>query len=161
MWYHKSRGVQVLTPLFAFNCPTFLFTQKQWKLFVENDDRDQIFTFPFSNDDNLTSHVNSSLVHLTGNTLLMAIAICLLSNRTAIVEAAKNSKKTKESVASTPKANIVKPKFHDTAEKCVEKQPRRSSRSSQYPSDNSLLLYLGMLMENQCILLFVFFPMKM
>jgi len=29
MWYHSSRGIQVLSALYAFNCPTFLFTQGQ------------------------------------------------------------------------------------------------------------------------------------
>jgi hypothetical protein len=27
MWYHSSRGIQVLTVLYALSCPTFLFTQ--------------------------------------------------------------------------------------------------------------------------------------
>ena len=35
MWYHSSSGVQVLSAKYSFNCPTFLFTQKQWKLFNE------------------------------------------------------------------------------------------------------------------------------
>jgi hypothetical protein len=46
MWYHSSRGIQVLSAMYAFNCPTFLFTQRQWKLFVENHDRNAIMTFP-------------------------------------------------------------------------------------------------------------------
>jgi hypothetical protein len=28
MWYHRSRGIQVLSALYAFTCPTFLFTQR-------------------------------------------------------------------------------------------------------------------------------------
>jgi len=82
MWYHSSRGIQVLSALYAFNCPTFLFTQGQWKLFVENDARNSILTFPYGNDSDHSPHVNSSLVQSMGTTFLKAIVVCLLSKRT-------------------------------------------------------------------------------
>ena len=81
MWYHHSRGIQTLSALYAFNCPTFLFSQRQWKLFVENTERNAILTFPYNDNPDFTPHVNSSLVQPMGRTFLKAIVICLLSQR--------------------------------------------------------------------------------
>lgn len=81
MWYH---GSQALSALYAFSCPTFLFTQRQWKLFLENGDRNAILTFPYDDNDNHTPHVNSSLVQPMGKTFLKTIAICLLSRRVSL-----------------------------------------------------------------------------
>jgi hypothetical protein len=56
MWYHCSRGIQTLSALYAFNCPTFLFSQRQWKLFVEHTERNAVLTFPY---------MTTSTIHLT------------------------------------------------------------------------------------------------
>ncbi|KAI9339391.1 hypothetical protein BDR26DRAFT_862349 [Obelidium mucronatum] len=90
MWYHGPRGIQVLSALYAFNCPTFLFTQRQWKLFVENSDRNSVLTFPYEDKVNHTPHVNSSLVQPMGTTFLKAIVICLLSRRDSLEESLKS-----------------------------------------------------------------------
>lgn len=84
MWYHDTRGIQVLSALYAFNCTTFLFTHRQWKLFVENRDRNAILTFPYDDNDTHTPHVNSRLVHPMGTTFLKAIVICLVSQRVSV-----------------------------------------------------------------------------
>jgi hypothetical protein len=118
MWYHSSRGIQVLSALYAFNCPTFLFTQKQWKLFVENKDRNAIFTFPYDDNTNHTLHVNSSLVKPMGTTFLKAIVICLLSKRDALTDSIhENSVKESSQIIETPKKTIIKQKYFDTPEK--------------------------------------------
>ena len=125
MWYHSSRGIQVLTALYAFNAPTFLLTQQQWKLFVENKERNAVFTFPYNDEADHTPHVNSSLVHGIGTTFLKAIVICLLSQR-------HSADKTKKSMATefasqqteTPKKSIIKSKFFQTP----DKPSRTSSR---------------------------------
>jgi hypothetical protein len=123
MWYHCSRGIQTLSALYAFNCPTFLFTQRQWKLFVENTERNAVLTFPY--DDNLdhTPHVNSSLVHPMGTTFLKTIVICLLSRRVSLEESMKSITLQESSpIKETPKKTIIKPKYFDTPEK-----PKRQS----------------------------------
>lgn len=83
-WYHSSRGVQVLLTLYAFNAPTFLFTQQHWKLFVENDERTTISTYPFSSLPDQSPHVNSCMMEPVGISLLKTIMICLLSTRGAV-----------------------------------------------------------------------------
>jgi hypothetical protein len=118
MWYHGSRGIQVLSALYAFNCPTFLFTQRQWKLFVETHDRNAILTFPYNDNDTHTPHVNSSLVQQMGTTFLKAIAICLLSRRVSLEESMKAvTLEESTQVKETPSKTIVKSKFFDTPDK--------------------------------------------
>jgi hypothetical protein len=66
MWYQSSRGIQVLAALYAYNCPTILFTQKEGKLFVENNDQNSVFTFPCNDDADQTPRVDSCLVQPMG-----------------------------------------------------------------------------------------------
>ena len=130
MWYHSSRGIQVLSALYAFNCPTFLFSQGQWKLFVENNERNSILTFPYDDDIDHSPHVNSSLVQPMGTTFLKAIVVCLLSKRDSLVESMKAVSIDKSSqVMETPKKTIIKPKYFDTLEK-PQRQSARLQKSS-------------------------------
>jgi hypothetical protein len=78
VWYRKSRGAQVLSAMYAHNAATFLFTQKHWKLFVQNRNRSSVLTFPF--DTVMSPRQNSFLMNRMGPTFLQAITICLLSN---------------------------------------------------------------------------------
>jgi hypothetical protein len=71
--------VQTLCALYNYNCPTFLFNQKQWKVFVENTARDEIFTFP-SRDG---TYQGTSIASGMGADFVRAIVICLLSPRLA------------------------------------------------------------------------------
>ena len=117
MWYHDSRGIQVLSALYAFNAPTFLLTQRQWKLFIENSDRNAILTFPYDDDPNRSPHLNSSLVQPMGKTFLKAIAICLLSRRVTSDEPTEAvTPKESSYVNDTPKKIITKAK-HITPDK--------------------------------------------
>ena len=78
-WYLKSRGAQIFTALYAFNCPTLLFNQKQWKLFVENKKRNAVYTFPVGEDyDEKDWHRHHELAYM-GRDFLRVIAICILS----------------------------------------------------------------------------------
>ena len=86
VWYHKSRGVQVLASMYAFNAPTFLLTQKHWKIFVENEQRNDVFTFPFGNDTEADRRNNSCEMMPIGSDFLKAIVICLLTERTGYDE---------------------------------------------------------------------------
>ena len=89
MWYRKSRGIQVLSTLYASACPTFLLTQQCWKLFVENDERTEVLTFPYGVKATDTPHVKSTKIAPVGGDLLKAITICLLSERHRPLEEAK------------------------------------------------------------------------
>jgi hypothetical protein len=131
MWYHGSRGIQVLSALYAFNCPTFLFTHRQWKLFVENTDRNAVLTFPYDDNDTHTPHVNSSLVQPMGTTFLKAISICLLSRRVFLEESMKAvTLEESTQVKETPRKTIIKPKYFDTPDK-----PKRQSARLQKASN--------------------------
>ncbi|KAH9269693.1 hypothetical protein BASA83_008165 [Batrachochytrium salamandrivorans] len=131
MWYHSSRGVQVLSAMYAFNCPTFLFTQKQWKLFVENKDRNAILTFPYNDNDDHSPHVNSSLVHPMGTTFLKAITICLLSRRFSLEESMKTVTldESASQINETPEKTVIKPKDFDTPEEPTIQSTRLQTSS--------------------------------
>ena len=88
VWYHGCRGIEVVSSIYAHNCPTFLITPKQWKLFVENDDRNAILTCPFSRKLYRSAHMNSNVMHPMGTTFLKVIVICLLSKRGLLGERA-------------------------------------------------------------------------
>lgn len=77
-WYYSSRGAHVLLKLYAFNAPTYLFTQEHWKLFVENDERTTISTYPFSSLPDQSPHSNSRGMEPVGLSLLKTIMICLI-----------------------------------------------------------------------------------
>ncbi|EPZ36494.1 hypothetical protein O9G_005506, partial [Rozella allomycis CSF55] len=118
MWYRSSRGIQVVSALYAFNCPTFLFTQRQWKLFVENVDRNAILTFPYDDNPDYTHHINSSLVQPMGKTFLKAIVLCLLSRRDSLDQTIQElTLKECSNVIDTPKDSIIKPKYFETSDK--------------------------------------------
>lgn len=83
-WYQRSRGTQALSTLYAFNCPTFLLTQAHWKLFLENPERNAVFTFPYGLATDQESFCPPCLVRPMDETFIQAIVICLLSNRDAL-----------------------------------------------------------------------------
>ena len=112
MWYHGARGIQVLSAMYAFNCPTFLLTQKQWKLFVENGERNAILTFPYGDTADDDPHVKSTLVQSMGTTFLKAIVICLLSQRVPLVQSKESSQ-----IAETPKNEEVKSEYLRSSKK--------------------------------------------
>ena len=125
MWYHGSRGVQLLSALYSFNCPTFLLTHKQWKLFVENSERNDVFTFPFNDDPNDSPSFNSTLVYPMGKTFLKAIVICLLSKRISIKKSLSVSAIAESSTVPTPqKIKITKRKYKESPEKSKRKSSR-------------------------------------
>jgi hypothetical protein len=45
VWYRKSRAAQTLGTLYSCRCPTLLYTQRQFKLFVLNEAGNQILTY--------------------------------------------------------------------------------------------------------------------
>lgn len=151
MWYHGSRGIQVLSALYAFNCPTFLFTQRQWKLFVESSDRNAILTFPYDDNDNHTPHVNSSLVQPMGTTFLKAIVICLLSRRVSL-EGSMKAVTIQESsqVKETPKKTIIKPKYFDTPDK-PKRQSARLQKGTKLESGKKIPSFISGYADGQPI----------
>jgi hypothetical protein len=131
MWYHDCRGIQVLSALYAFNCPTFLLTQKQWKLFIENRERNAIFTFPHGSETQHSRHVNSAKMGRMGTTFLKVITICLLSKRTWVNQ--ESSSKSASKILETPKSKTVRHRHFDT----VGKPPRRSLRLKKSSGSSS------------------------
>ena len=111
-WYQKSRGVQVLCALYGHNAPTFLITQKYWKLFIENSSRTEILTFPFGTETD--ARINSTCCRVMSHEIIKAIVICLLSNRKKTVKSIESVKvasssqlsQTPEKPSSTPKTRV-------------------------------------------------------
>ena len=137
---HGSRGIQILSCLYAFNCPTFLFSYRRWKLFVENEERNTVLMFPFNNDSDHSPHVNSSLLHEMGSTFLKAIVICILSKRPSLIQGTSSKKpisKTRLNITQTPTKNIVKAKYFSTPTK-----PQRQSRQLKVYKHKHILLLL-------------------
>jgi hypothetical protein len=151
MWYHGSRGIQLLSALYAFNCPTFLFTQRQWKLFVENSDRNAILTFPYNDNHEHTYHVNSSLLQPMGTTFLKAIVICLLSRRVSLEESMKAvNLEVAPQVKETPTKTIIKPKHFDSRDK-PKRQSARLQKASNLECGKKIPSFVSGYVEGQPI----------
>ncbi|KAK5669418.1 hypothetical protein QVD99_003813 [Batrachochytrium dendrobatidis] len=94
---------------------------------VENSNRNAVLKFPYNDNSDHTSHVNSSLVQPMGTTFLKAIVICLLSRRVSLEESMKAVTLQESSqIKETPKKTIIKPKYFDTPDK-----PKRQSARLQ------------------------------
>lgn len=79
-WYRDSRCIQTMMAMYAFDCPTFLYTQHQFKIFVQNRDNNSIQTFPFVNEPkHLPGHTAYSMQD-NEDMFIQALVICLLSN---------------------------------------------------------------------------------
>jgi hypothetical protein len=131
MWYHSSRGVQSMCALYGHHCPVFLFTQRQWKLFAENHDRNALLTEPFGSNEELSQHVNSSLMEPMGHSFLKAIYICLVS---------KPASRFDESVRAlvTPQRVVVHERHFDTVERVpYPSQSRPSVKGGNAKQSNS------------------------
>ena len=151
MWYHGSRGIQVLSALYALNCPTFLFTHKQWKLFVGSSDRNAILTFPYNDNVNHTPRVNSSLVQPMGTTFLKAIVICLLSQRVCMEESVKavtlaESSQVKETLEKTS----IKQKYFDSPDQ-PEGQSAREQEDTSLESGKKIPSFVSGYVEGRPI----------
>ena len=130
LWYHEARGVQVLSSLYALNCPTFLLNQKRWKLFVEKRGRTGVLTFPYG-DTGDSDYINSTLLQPMGTTFLKAIVICVLSQENSSGESlipivSQKSFKVKE----TPTKTAVNPKFFAAPEGPTRRSARLQKASS-------------------------------
>ncbi len=109
VWYRDSRGVQVFSALYAYNAPVFLYSHRQWKIFLENDERNSVFTFPFEHNPQYSRHANSLLVEPMGSNFLKAVVICLLSARQTLSNPLESTKVVgTPNVGSTPGRNSVK-----------------------------------------------------
>ena len=99
LWYEDTRAIQVLSAMYAYNAPTFLLSQQQWKLFVENPQRNAVFSFPPENTDFSAAQ---SATDAIWDTFLRVIVICLLSQRPAIVAEQQSGLSTQVTTLETP-----------------------------------------------------------
>jgi hypothetical protein len=87
-YYRDTRGVQLFTTIYAKFCPTLLVTPKKFKLFVENSERTQIYTFPSKweieegEEEMLSEFVHSTAVSEMNEDLIKIIVIsCMAPER--------------------------------------------------------------------------------
>ena len=87
-WYNGTRGLQTLMALFNCNCPTILLTQEHFCLFLESEDRREIFKFPSSSQYGIDTDYrhHSTISSDTRVDLLQVLVICLLSERNKDLE---------------------------------------------------------------------------
>ena len=102
LWYRKSRGIQALAAMYAHRAPTFLASQKLWKLIVLNRTRNGIFTYPF--ETGVANRVGSTLTKGLGPTFLKALCICILSDPDGAAAQSETSTMNAGVVLSTPVA---------------------------------------------------------
>ncbi|KAI3630372.1 hypothetical protein MIR68_011807 [Amoeboaphelidium protococcarum] len=87
LWHHGSRGIQTLCTLYRTGCPTIIYSQKCFKVFVENHSRDAIFTWPFvsgnsyQNDEPYSRDrvARSYTLQVMTSVIMHVITICLLA----------------------------------------------------------------------------------
>ena len=129
--------------MYAFNCPTFLFTQKHWKLFVENKERNSILTFPYDTDPEDTTLANASLMQPMGTTFLKAIVICLLSKRTLERKHPMATPGTEPAHAlETPQKNKTKRRHFGSSEKQQRRKSRKRARSG-FPESEAVPRFIS------------------
>ncbi|KAI3643694.1 hypothetical protein MP228_009858 [Amoeboaphelidium protococcarum] len=88
LWHHGSRGIQTFSTMYRSGCPTILFSQKAFKLFVENESRNAVLTWPVSSGQDTTCSVPFSLdmvatsysVEYMSSNIKNVIAICLMAS---------------------------------------------------------------------------------
>ncbi|KAI3640683.1 hypothetical protein MIR68_001561 [Amoeboaphelidium protococcarum] len=118
----QSRLAQVLAAVYSLNAPILLTTPSQFKVFVENKDRDAIFTYPqyTPNNDESESTASSHSDHVSGN-LIKALVILL--SRLGNVKKFPNSARTKSVVSSAPRTpmKLLYTTAKDTVQKLVKK----------------------------------------
>jgi hypothetical protein len=130
MWYHGSRGVEVLSAMYAYHCPTMIVTQKQFKVFVENAERNAIFTYPYDTNQEHTNHVNASLLQPVGTTMLNVIAICMLSQPRSLVVHPFGA----GGDLQTPPQKVIKKKHWETLGKPLRMSPRLAAMGTKATS---------------------------
>jgi hypothetical protein len=68
-----------LAALYSSNAPTIIYTPNQFKLFVENATRDQVYTYPFSTDTTCSDVENSIALWRTSFELIKMLVILVLA----------------------------------------------------------------------------------
>jgi hypothetical protein len=102
-WYRQCKSPQVLTALYHFNAPTFLATNRCWKLFFENSERNEIFTYPTARqlgDDEPNDFTNLLHTETMGRQFIRMLIICLT---------AKPAKPVESFEFKSPAKNVVAP----------------------------------------------------
>ncbi|KAI3630170.1 hypothetical protein MIR68_011605 [Amoeboaphelidium protococcarum] len=87
LWHHGSRGIQTISTMYRSGCPTILYSQKAFKVFVDNESRDAIHTWPFGDSDSADNRepysrqmvAHSYSVQQMTSVILSVISICLLA----------------------------------------------------------------------------------
>ncbi|KAJ3253714.1 hypothetical protein HK103_000372 [Boothiomyces macroporosus] len=133
VWYYKSRGIQTLCALYRYGCPTFLFTQKIFKVFVENAERNAIYTYPYNDDISLSEHVRSTLVQPMGKNLIKAIVICLLSEKNNTEKEIDDEVKIELKHETPIKAGPIPPQYYVSTQKPPTRKSERSSNQNKKP----------------------------
>ncbi|KAI3632188.1 hypothetical protein MIR68_010024 [Amoeboaphelidium protococcarum] len=86
-WHHGSRGIQMISTMYRAGCPTILYSQQAFKVFVENDAREAIHTWPFGSSDSADDRepyskemvARSYCIEQMTGVILSVISICLLA----------------------------------------------------------------------------------
>ncbi|KAI3635712.1 hypothetical protein MIR68_006350 [Amoeboaphelidium protococcarum] len=91
-WYQDSRTAQMFAALYTLHAPIFLLNSERFKIFVENDARNELFTYPYTEEDgaNASEPIDERLVK--------ALIICLLR---------KPSERSKYQMSRIPKAVTI------------------------------------------------------
>jgi hypothetical protein len=136
MWYRGCRGVRVFSSLYAFNAPTFLLTQKHWKIFVEDSSRCTVLTFPFNDDPALAPYVAASLLKPMGTTLLKALCICILARSPDSPPSSPSKQSERPSLESivTPESKFVPERQWGSVAKELENKVTRDNVKIPFPS---------------------------
>ena len=121
VWYRGCRGVQIFSSLYALNCPTFLVTQRQWKIFIEDSSRRSVLTFPYNEDPKLAPYKAGSLMKPMGTTFIKALSICILAKSQSSSSSA-TSVSSKCASVITPESTVVPERSWNSVEKASSKK---------------------------------------
>jgi hypothetical protein len=127
VWYRGSCGIQALAAMYAHRCATFVASQKQWKLIVQNRNRDGILTYPF--EAAAATRAGSTGMKALGPTFLKAICICILSAPDGAAVGSGTSVSEAKLIPATPEA--TKPGAPGSLEQAFKKARRGETGGSE------------------------------
>ncbi|KAI3641448.1 hypothetical protein MIR68_000578 [Amoeboaphelidium protococcarum] len=122
LWQSQSRLAQVLATMYSLNAPILLATPSQFKVFVENKDRNTIFTYPYDSLDGHSAYTASSCTDLVQRSLVKVLVILLsrFGDAKRFRKPARSQPAANSLAVQTP-LNQGQFKFLDTVQKVAKK----------------------------------------
>lgn len=153
-WSSQERGCQALLAMYSTHAPLLLYSQCRFKLLVENQSRNAVFTFPFDNQPSSSQYENSNLMHPLNQDTMETFIKMLIILLSADSGQRKDIKPSYEQYLETKKLETNQGHFTPENEDTLSRSnfPRRSLRLQMKKASQSSTQHVGkqMTLELPC-----------